>query len=333
MLSLADIVKGQGVETAYNELISLLNRYGKDDLEIVKNGGLNYDILHMHTANPMSYLKQRLTRNKTLTYVHFLPNTLYGTLKIPKLFLDIYSWWIKRCYILSDYLVVVNPTYIDEMVKLGFKKENIFYIPNYVSYDTFNVISDKEKDKLRKEYNYKKDDFIVISIGQLHKAKGVLDFIELAKENPDIKFLWVGGFNFGKCMEGYKEIKKVYDNPYSNIRFTGVIDRSLVNKLCNMSDVFFFPSYYESFGLVVLEAARTEKPIILRDLDIYKKIYFDNALYADNNKDFIKYIRELKDNKKKYSDWVKKTKKINDMFEEKKIYEKWLNLYKTIVNR
>ena len=32
-----------------------------------------------------------------------------------------------------------------------------------------------------------------------------------------------------------------------------------------MSDVFFLPSYYESFGLVTLEASMTEKPIILRD--------------------------------------------------------------------
>lgn len=29
MLSIANIVKGQGVESAYNELIKLLNKYGK----------------------------------------------------------------------------------------------------------------------------------------------------------------------------------------------------------------------------------------------------------------------------------------------------------------
>ena len=85
--------------------------------------------------------------------------------------------------------------------------------------------------------------FIVVSIGQLHKGKGVLDFIKLAKENQDIKFLWIGGFNFGKCMDGYKEIKKVYDNPYPNIKFTGVIDRDEVNILTNIADVFFLPSY------------------------------------------------------------------------------------------
>ena len=103
MLSIADTVKGQGVETAYNELIELLNKYGKDKFEIVKNKGLNYDILHMHTVNPISYLKQRFTNNVTLTYVHFMPTTLDGALKIPKILINGYAWWVKRCYLKSDY--------------------------------------------------------------------------------------------------------------------------------------------------------------------------------------------------------------------------------------
>ena len=333
MLSWADKVKGQGVETAYNELIDLLNKYGSNELDIVKNKGLNYDILFMHTANIGSYIKQRLTKNVTLTYVHFLPNTLIGALKIPKLFIKIYAWWVKRCYLKSDYLVVVNPSYKDEMVKLGFDKNKVFYIPNYVSNDTFNVLSDELKKKYRKEYGYTEDDFIVVSTGQLHKGKGVLDFIKLAKENPDIKFLWVGGFNFGKYMEGYKEIKKVYDNPYPNIRFTGVVDRSIVNILCNISDVFFLPSYYESFALVALEAALTNKPIILRDIDTYKDIYFDNVLYGKNNNDFIKYILKLKKDKKFYNKCVENSKKIKEYYSDKKIYDKWIKLYKTIVNK
>ena len=135
MLSIADAVKGHGVETAYNELTSLLNKYGKDDLEIVFNKGIHADILHLHTPDPVSFFKQRLTKNTTLTYVHFLPNTLEGAIKIPKAFMDIYAWWVKKIYLKSDYLVVVNPTYIDEMIKLGVAKEKIFYIPNIVSSD------------------------------------------------------------------------------------------------------------------------------------------------------------------------------------------------------
>lgn len=330
MLSIADKVEAQGVDTAYEELMNLLNKYGKKDLKVVKNKGLNYDILHMHTVNPMSYIKQRLTKNATLTYVHYLPNNLEGALRIPKLALKVYEWWTKRSYLKSDYLVVVNPTYIEELSKMGFPKEKIFYIPNFVSSDNFYKMSKSEIQKYRKKYNYNEDDFIVISVGQLHKGKGIFDFIKIAKENPDIKFIWVGGFTFGKFMESYDKIKKVYDNPPENLTFTGIVKREEVNILCNISDVFFMPSHYESFALVALEAAHTEKPLVLRDLDTYKDVYFDNFLKGKNNKEFIKEIRMLKDDKKLYNEYVSKSKKIKSIYNDEAIYKKWLNLYTKI---
>ncbi len=333
MLSIADSVKGQGVETAYNELINLLSKYGKDDLEIVKNKGLNYDVLHMHTVNVFSYIKQRLTKGVTLTYVHFLPDTLVGALRIPQVFMKIYAWWVRRCYLKSDYLVVVNPDYPEEMVKMGFDEDRIFYIPNYVSEESFFVLPEKDRQDFRKQYGYKEDDFIVVSIGQLHKGKGVLDFIQLARENPDIQFLWIGGFNFGKYIEGYKKIRKVYDDPPANLRFTGVIERNEVNILCNISDVFFLPSYYESFALVALEASMTDKPVILRDLDTFKKIYYDNVLYGRNNEEFIRCIRSLKDDPQFYRDRQEKSRMIREHFAGHAIYDKWISLYRTITER
>lgn len=330
MLSLADLVKGQGVDTAYNELIKLLNKYGKKDIKIVKNKGLKYDVLHLHTANPISYIKQRLSKGVSLTYVHNLPNTLEGALKLPEIIIKSYAWWLKKCYLNSDYLVVVNPTYVDELAKLGYSKEKIFYIPNIVSKDNFYKMNKKDILKYRKEYGFKSDSFIVICVGQLHKSKGIFDFIKIAKQNPDIEFIWVGGFTFGHFMEGYEQTKKIYDNPPYNLHFTGIVDRNEVNKLCNISDVFFLPSYYESFGLVVLEAAHTGKPILLRDVDTYNDIYLDYYLKGKNNKEFSSIIRKLKDDKKLYNKYVSKSNKIVDMYDEEKIYNKWLDLYKKI---
>ncbi len=330
MLSIADTVKGQGVETAYNELVKLLNKYGKKDIEVFINKGLNYDVLHLHTTDPIGYLKQRLSKHTSLTYVHYMPNTLVGALRLPKIALNTYAWWTKKCYLKSDYLVVVNPTYIDELIKMGYKKERIFYIPNVVSKDNFYKMDRKDILKYRKKYGFKETDFIVISVGQLHKGKGVLDFFEVAKNNPDIEFLWVGGFAFKKFMEGYDKIKKVYDNPPANVHFTGIVSRSEVNILCNISDVFFLPSHYESFALVALEAAITEKPLVLRNLDTYKDIYYDYYYKCSSNESFSDAIRTLKSNNKIYNEYVRKSRELVKLYDEKNIYKKWLSLYKKI---
>ena len=60
-----------------------------------------------------------------------------------------------------------------------------------------------------------------------------------------MKFIWAGGFSFGKITAGYDEIKKLIDNPPKNMTFLGIIDRSKMNALYNLSDVLFLPSFQE----------------------------------------------------------------------------------------
>lgn len=328
MLSMADTVKGQGVGTAYLELIELLK--DNKNFEIVKNKGLKYDIMHAHTVDPISYMKQRLSKGKSLTYVHCLPNTLEGAIKAPKFFMKAFEKFAKKMYLKSDYLVTVNPDYPKIFEEWGYKKENIFYIPNFVSSNRFFEMSKKEIKDIRKEYGYNDSDFIVISVGQLHNGKGIKDFFKCAKDNPHIKFLWVGGFNFGAFMEGYEDTKKMYENPYPNLKFTGIVPREDVNRLLNASDVFFLPSLAESFSLVTVEASNTGKPIVLRDLDVYNNIFFDNYLKGNNHKDFSKILNELKDNKKLYKEYSNKSINIKKLYSKENALKMWEDLYKKL---
>ena len=86
MLSSADKVAGQGVGSAYLELIKLLREDGKDYFDVYINKGTKFDILHAHTVDPINYIKLKMTKGKKVVYVHFLPTTLDGSIKLPKLF-------------------------------------------------------------------------------------------------------------------------------------------------------------------------------------------------------------------------------------------------------
>jgi 1,2-diacylglycerol-3-alpha-glucose alpha-1,2-galactosyltransferase len=259
-----------------------------------------------------------------------MPDTLDGILRIPKVFRNFYAWWIKKSYMKSDYLVVVNPISIEKLSKMGYPKEKIFYVPNFVSNKTFYNMTNNDIKMNRRKYGYKDDDFIAIGVGQLHKGKGVLDFIKCAKENPDIKFIWVGGFPFGKLMEGYNEIKKVYDNPPENLRFTGIVPHEEVNALCNISDIFFFPSFCENFPLVVIEASNTGKPLLLRSIEEYEGIYFDKYLKGNSVDEFNKLLRKLKTDKKLYKQYQKYSKDLANYYSEDNICKMWIDLYKKI---
>ena len=85
MLSSADKVAGQGVGSAYLELIKLLREDAKDEFDVFINKGTKYDILHAHTVDPINYIKLKMTKGKKVVYVHFLQTTLDGSIKLPKL--------------------------------------------------------------------------------------------------------------------------------------------------------------------------------------------------------------------------------------------------------
>ena len=333
MLSMADSVDGQGVGSAYLELMKLLKEDGKDDFDILLNDKIkNSDIIHAHTVEPRNYLKIKRAKVPTIAYVHFLPDTLDGSIKLPKPIFKIFKKYVISFYKNADHLVVVNPIFKKDMVKAGLKEENITYIPNFVSKEKF--YKQKEKDILdtRKKYNLKKEDFVVLGAGQVQNRKGVLDFVEVAKKLPDIKFIWAGGFSFGAITDGHKELEEVMKNPPKNVNFLGIIPRDEMNDLFNASDLLFVPSYNELFPMTILEACSTDTPLLLRDLELYEDILFKKYLKANNNDEFAKLINKLKDDKKLYKEAVENAKYISSFYCKDNVYKMWKEYYTKLLN-
>lgn len=83
------------------------------------------------------------------------------------------------------------------------------------------------------------------------------------------------------------------DNPPGNVTFTGIVDREDMVHLYNMADVLFMPSYNELFPMTILEAVNLSIPMVLRNLDLYKDILFNDYLKGENNEDFKELICRL----------------------------------------
>lgn len=60
MFSQADSVKGQGVGSAYNELINLMRKNLVDDFYVTVNKYGESDLTHYHTINPAYYINSFL---------------------------------------------------------------------------------------------------------------------------------------------------------------------------------------------------------------------------------------------------------------------------------
>jgi len=330
MLSKADSVKGQGVGSAYLEQVKLVTEGASDIFDIRINDWRDADIIHHHTVDPVNYLRMKTNRGINVSYVHFLPETLDGSINLPKPAFEVFKKYVVDFYKSADYLVVVNPIFISALEAHGIKRESVKYIPNYVSKEEFNKKTEKEVNILREELNIEPSDFVVIGVGQVQTRKGVLDFVDVASKMPDVTFLWCGGFSFGAITDGYKELKKIFDNPPKNVRFLGIIPREKMNDMYNIADVLFMPSYNELFPMSILEASNVEIPILLRDLDLYKDILFDNYLIGDNNDDFIAKLKSLKKDKKVYDKYFLKSRNISIFYSKENVLKIWRDFYTEI---
>lgn len=332
MLSSADKVDGQGVGSAYLEQVALLKEGASDIFDITVNSRKKADIIHHHTVDLDHFFKMHTSDAINVAYVHFLPTTLDGSIKLPKAIFPVFKKYVISFYNSADYLVVVNPSFISELAACGIDSEKIVYIPNYVSKENFYIKKKSEISEIRKKYGFKKDDFIVLGAGQVQTRKGVKDFIEVAKKTPDISYVWCGGFSFGKITDGYEELKKIYENPPKNVKFLGIIPREEMNDIYNMADILFVPSYNELFPMTILEAVNINKPLLLRDLSLYEDILFKKYLMGHDNKDFINKINELKNDEKLYKKYSDYSKEISEFYSKENVLKLWIDFYTKIYN-
>lgn len=326
MFSSATKIKGQGVASAYLELIALLKKYCATEIEVSINNLKRADISHYHTVDFRFFCSTFLPfRGKKIGYVHFLPETLEGSLKLPRLAKFVFYRYLITFYKRMDALVVVNPSFIPKLEAYGIPAAKITYIPNFVSQTEFYPQA-ATKTELRQKLGLK-DRFTVLGVGQVQARKGVFDFIELAKNNPQLQFVWVGGFSFGKITDGYAELKKVVANPPSNLIFPGIVERQRMNYYYNAADLFLLPSYNELFPMSILEAFNCRTPVLLRDLELYHAIIAGYYEPAKDRAEMDIKIKRLAAN----PDWLTtlkdKANRAATYYSEKRLAQIWKEYY------
>ena len=336
MLSSATSVDGQGVGSAYIEQVALVKEQ-KDLFDVYINKeklpkGQRNDIVHVHTVDP-AWRRRMGKKTVNVIYVHFIPTTLDGSIRLPKPAFAIFKKYVVSTYKKADEIVVVNPVFIKPLVELGCKEENITFIPNYVNKVDFHPIPKEEIDALKEKYGIPKNKFIVLGCGQVQTRKGVLDYVECAKALPEIEFVWAGGFSFGSMTDGYDELKKIMDNPPAKVHFLGIVPRKEMNGVFNLSSILFMPSLSELMPMSILEAVNSYKPVLLRDLDIYPDIFFDDYCVGKDVPSFVEQIQKLSSDPSYYEEYSQKAKALSDFYSKERVASIWRDYYPRIYQK
>jgi glycosyltransferase involved in cell wall biosynthesis len=207
--------------------------------------------------------------------------------------------------------VIVNSNYMKRELQslFGLPFEKINVVPNGIN---INMFSGVERDyDFRRQYAADNEK-IILFMGRLVYEKGVQNLISAMPKILD-------GYHDAKLVIAGKggmldELKaQVNAMGISNkVYFTGYMDAKQVCKMYKCADVSVFPSTYEPFGIVALEAMLSGTPVVVSDIGGLNEIiqHGENGMksYAGNPNSIADSILALLYNPQLSADVVRKAK-------------------------
>ena len=175
----------------------------------------------------------------------------------------IYDKLIKN----GDAFLSISDYNYNNLIKFGINKNKIISHPVGINIKKFPY----------RNPNIHIDTIRIISVSRLMRVKGLKFGIsainKLIRERSikNIKWDIVGE---GPLFEDlYSKVNQLGLNDY--IHFTGFQNQESINKLLEMSNIYFLPSVAEALPLVLMEALAVGLPVVATDVGSVKQLIFD----------------------------------------------------------
>ena len=166
----------------------------------------------------------------------------------------------------ADLIVTVSYAMKDELVHLGFPKEKIYVSYNGVDpqkYDPKNVTAEQIRS-VRQSCGLKDEDLMILFLGRLVGVKGVDKLImsmpHILPKIPRAKLVIIGIGDLQEYLVNLVKTMRLDD--YVKFRFDFIPEEERIMHYA-ACDVAVFPSLYEPFGIVALEAMSMERPVVV----------------------------------------------------------------------
>ncbi|MEW6556532.1 MAG: glycosyltransferase family 4 protein [Elusimicrobiota bacterium] len=166
-----------------------------------------------------------------------------------------------------DAFVVPSKEVYQEVVSAGFPEKKISIIANGVDTSRFQPVSDNEKIRLRKLFNFPSEKLICVYTGRIEKGKGLEILLEVWKKIPEKIMLLIIGE--GLLLD---ELKKAF--PQKNIHFFG-FQKNVADFLA-VSNLFVLPSFGEGLSNALLEAMSSGLIILANNIPANAEVITDN---------------------------------------------------------
>jgi glycosyltransferase involved in cell wall biosynthesis len=267
---------------------------------------LNLDIVHIHSPFSMSFFGKVVAKNLKIPavctqhtlyeyYLHYVPTLIRPSVDQTR---KLMTYWTY----LFDKVIAPTEKIHELLEEWGVSPEKLSTIPTGIDTTSFSKFAGWE---LKKELQIPEEEKVLLFVGRIAKEKNI-DFLlktfkTMLKKRQDINFVLVGE---GEEKENLENLAK--ELGISNkVFFTGGKDRSYVIDAYNAADIFWFASFSETQGLVILESMTAGTPVVaLGKLGVYDLLKNEDSggimLSELNEADFANSVFQLFENQEDY---------------------------------
>jgi len=230
---------------------------------MLKKERLNYDVVCVHDW--LSSISGLMVKNETRTPVAFhVHSTEWGRAGGQGSEVVSHLEWATSQKV--DRIVTVSHAMQEDLVKHGWPKSKITVVWNGVDPQCYDPKNCKSEDvaAIREKYSIKPEEKMILFLGRLTWVKGVTNLVQampmVLEEYPNTKLVILGkGEQQNDVVDAANRLG-IKEKIVCRFEFVPEKERILHYAA---ADVCIFPSVYEPFGIVSLEAMSMGKPIIV----------------------------------------------------------------------
>ncbi len=251
----------------------------------------SFDILHINTVgiNSTSMINKARKDNKPVIYhAHSTEEDFKNSFVLSNQIAPMFKKHLISMYSQADYILTPTP-YSKSLLEGYGISVPIQDLSNGIDLKRF----DYDEDKIiayKKYFSLDDSSKVVLAVGLYFERKGIIEFIEVAKKLPEYKFIW---FGYTPLYTIPKNIRDIIEDHPKNVFFPGYVKGAIIEGAYLAADCFFFPSFEETEGIVVLEALASYQNIVVRDIGVFDPwlIDKDNCYKGNSVEEFAKLVK------------------------------------------
>jgi len=240
----------------------------------------------------------------------------------------------------ADHIVTVSHAMRDDLIRHGWPTPKISVVWNGVDPKRYNPDNCSPEDikQIREKYEIQKDEPMLLFLGRLTWVKSVRNLVQsmplILEEYPKTKLVILGKGEEQRDITETATRLGIEDNVTCRFDFVPE-DERIIHYAA--ADLCIFPSIYEPFGIVSLEAMAMEKPVVVGAQGVvgFREQVVSSGpdqsgihVNGEDPSDIAWGVKEILKNPEKAKLWGKNgRKRVLQYFTWKKVAEQTLKLY------